>query len=165
MEWLYNNGIATIVISSGEFNNEGRTEFIEGIIENTITKSTEIDRDFRVQKGDYSGGNPIQIGLQMGEIPMNSCRRYFAKGASLRTCAWRRRTGCSTRTYSSARRVTTSVWRAGNRGDLWSGTIQKMMKQGYEVYSGTLVGLPFQTPENLAEDILFLKDLGVDGVE
>ena len=83
MEWLYNNGIATIVISSGEFNNEGRTEFIEGIIENTITKSTEIDHGFRVQKGDYSGGNPIQIGLQMGEIPMNSCRRYFAKGASL----------------------------------------------------------------------------------
>lgn len=57
------------------------------------------------------------------------------------------------------------MWRAGNRGDLWSSTIQKMMKQGYEVYSGTLVGLPFQTPENLAEDILFLKDLGVDGVE
>lgn len=83
MEWLYNNGIATIVISSGEFNNEGRTEFIEGIIENTITKSAEIDRGFRVQKGDYSGGNPIQIGLQMGEIPMNSCRRYFTKGASL----------------------------------------------------------------------------------
>lgn len=46
-----------------------------------------------------------------------------------------------------------------------SSTIQKMMKQGYEVYSGTLVGLPFQTPENLAEDILFLKELGVDGVE
>lgn len=57
------------------------------------------------------------------------------------------------------------MWRAGNWGDLWSSTIQKMMKQGYEVYSGTLVGLPFQTPENLAEDILFLKDLGVDGVE
>ena len=57
------------------------------------------------------------------------------------------------------------MWRAGNRGDLWSSSIQKMMKQGYEVYSGTLVGLPFQTPENLAEDILFLKDLGVDGVE
>ena len=93
MEWLYNNGIGTIVISSGEFNNEGRTEFIEGIIENTISKSTEIDRGFRVQlvalphsqvqKGDYSGGSPIQIGLQMGEIPMNSCRRYFTKGASL----------------------------------------------------------------------------------
>ena len=40
-----------------------------------------------------------------------------------------------------------------------------MMKEGYEVYTGTLVGLPFQTPKNLAEDILFLKELHVDGVE
>ena len=91
MEWLYNKGVGTIVISSGEFNNEGRTEFIETIIENTIQKSREIDRGYRVyivstlslqvKNGDYSGGAPIQIGLQMGEIPMNTCRRYYKKGA------------------------------------------------------------------------------------
>ncbi|KAK8828718.1 hypothetical protein WA577_000199 [Blastocystis sp. JDR] len=155
MEWLYNNGIATIVISSGEFNNEGRTEFIEGIIENTIAKSTEIDRGFRVQKGDYSGGNPIQIGLQMGEIPMNSCRRYFAKGASL----------AYLRMEASDRLLYKDIFIREKGYDERVATIQKMMKQGYEVYSGTLVGLPFQTPENLAEDILFLKDLGVDGVD
>ena len=91
MEWLYNKGVGTIVISSGEFNNEGRTEFIETTLENTIQKSMEIDRRYRVcisgpillqeSKGDYSGGAPIQIGLQMGEIPMTTCRRYFKKGA------------------------------------------------------------------------------------
>ena len=48
MEWLYSNGIGTIVVSSGEFNNEGRTEFIENIIENTVQKSSELDRQFRV---------------------------------------------------------------------------------------------------------------------
>ena len=48
MEWLYNNGIGTIVICSGEFNNEGRTEFIENIIHNTIDKSKEIDKGLRV---------------------------------------------------------------------------------------------------------------------
>lgn len=40
-----------------------------------------------------------------------------------------------------------------------------MMKAGYEVYSGTMVGLPFQTDENLVEDILLMKELGVDGIE
>ena len=35
----------------------------------------------QVQNGDYSGGSPIQIGLEMGEIPMNTCRRYYKKGA------------------------------------------------------------------------------------
>lgn len=49
MEWLYNNGIGSIVIASGEFNNEGRTEFIEGICQNTIDKSKIIDRDLRVR--------------------------------------------------------------------------------------------------------------------
>ena len=34
-----------------------------------------------------------------------------------------------------------------------------------QVYSGTLVGLPFQTDENLVEDILNMKQLGVDGLE
>ena len=48
MEWLYNNGIGTIVICSGEFNNEGRTEFIDNIIHNTIDKSKEIDKGLRV---------------------------------------------------------------------------------------------------------------------
>ena len=51
MEWLYSNGIGTIVVSSGEFNNEGRTEFIENIIENTVQKSSELDRQFRVLSG------------------------------------------------------------------------------------------------------------------
>ena len=40
-----------------------------------------------------------------------------------------------------------------------------MMKMGYEVYSGTIVRLPFQTDENLVEDILGMKELGVDGLE
>lgn len=59
----------------------------------------------------------------------------------------------------------TSEWRECVGGKCDSRNIQKMMKEGYEVYTGTLVGLPFQTPENLAEDILFLKELHVDGVE
>ena len=40
-----------------------------------------------------------------------------------------------------------------------------MMKMGYEVYSGTMIGLPFQTDENLIEDVLMMKELKVDGLE
>ena len=35
------------------------------------------------KKGDFSGGAAIQIGLQMGEIPLNTGRRYFKNGANL----------------------------------------------------------------------------------
>ena len=40
-----------------------------------------------------------------------------------------------------------------------------MMNMGYEVYSGTMIGLPFQTDENLIEDVLMMKELKVDGLE
>ena len=42
-----------------------------------------IYQSIQERQGDHSEGIPIQIGLQMGEIPMNTCRRYHAKGASL----------------------------------------------------------------------------------
>ena len=48
MEWLYNNGIGSIVISSGEFNNEGLTEFMEVICQNTTEKSKTLDKKLRV---------------------------------------------------------------------------------------------------------------------
>lgn len=35
------------------------------------------------KQADFSESQPIQIGLQMGELPMNTCRRYRDKGASL----------------------------------------------------------------------------------
>ena len=93
MEWLYSSGIGTIVISSGEFNNEGRTEFIETIIQNTMEKSRKLDQDLRVivslashlqrSSGDTSGGAAIQVGFQMGEVHFNTAKRYRDKGASL----------------------------------------------------------------------------------
>lgn len=33
---------------------------------------------------------------------------------------------------------------------------------GYKVGTGVMIGLPFQTPENLADDLLFFKRIGVD---
>lgn len=42
--------------------------------------------------------------------------------------------------------------------------LQDLKELGYEVGTGCLVGLPEQTIESLADDILFFKDLGVDMV-
>ena len=40
--------------------------------------------------------------------------------------------------------------------------LQDLKTLGYEVGSGSLVGLPGQTPESLAQDLLFFKNLPVD---
>jgi biotin synthase len=41
-------------------------------------------------------------------------------------------------------------------------TLKSLRKLNYQVGTGVMVGLPFQTIENLAEDILFFKDLDID---
>lgn len=175
MEWLYNHGIGTIVISSGEFNNEGRTEFIETILENTMKKSSEIDRGFRVslppslhsrKRRVTSPAAPrFRSVSRWARFPaiqvVASSRRALARC----TCAWRRLTVSSTRTFSSASEATTRPCGVDFSPFLHSRNLQKMMKMGYEVYSGTMIGLPFQTDENLIEDVLMMKELKVDGLE
>lgn len=37
-----------------------------------------------------------------------------------------------------------------------------LRKTGYQVGTGVMIGLPFQTPEHLADDLLFMKELDID---
>ncbi len=42
--------------------------------------------------------------------------------------------------------------------------LQNIKKIGYQLGTGVMIGLPYQTIENLADDLLFMKDLNVDMV-
>lgn len=42
--------------------------------------------------------------------------------------------------------------------------IRMLQKCGYQTGTGVMIGLPFQTPEDLADDLLFLKSMNVDMV-
>lgn len=42
--------------------------------------------------------------------------------------------------------------------------LELLRKTGYQVGTGVMIGLPFQTPEDLADDLLFIKNLDVDMV-
>jgi biotin synthase len=42
--------------------------------------------------------------------------------------------------------------------------LNTLRKVGYQVGTGVMIGLPFQTVENLAEDIIFIRDFDVDMV-
>lgn len=43
-------------------------------------------------------------------------------------------------------------------------SIENLQKCGYKTGSGIMIGLPFQTRENLADDLLFLKKMDIDMV-
>jgi biotin synthase len=42
--------------------------------------------------------------------------------------------------------------------------LELLRKTGYQVGTGVMIGLPFQTPDDLANDLLFIKNLDVDMV-
>ena len=40
--------------------------------------------------------------------------------------------------------------------------LRDLRKCGYQVGTGVMIGLPFQTAANLADDLLFFKELDID---
>lgn len=175
MEWLYNNGIGTIVICSGEFNNEGRTEFIENIIHNTIDKSKEIDKGLRVwflfvaspagKEGRLLGRCSDPDRSADGRDSIEYWEAILQKRSEPVLPANGGDGPAPLQGRVHSRERIRRAMRVAFCGVLECRNLKKMMKMGYEVYSGTIVGLPFQTDENLVEDILGMKELGVDGLE
>ena len=46
--------------------------------------------------------------------------------------------------------------------DLRINCLKALKKIGYQVGTGVMIGLPFQTIENLADDLIFFRDLDID---
>ena len=89
------------------------------------------------------------ITLSIGELPRESYRRFFEAGAD--------RYLLRHETYDSAHysRLHPASLSASHRQKcLWD-----LKELGYQVGTGFMVGYPYQTAENLADDMLFLKEL------
>ncbi len=89
------------------------------------------------------------ITLSVGERSFESYKALFDAGAD------RYLLRHETADEAHYRRLHPSGLSAGTRQQcLWN-----LKKIGYQVGAGFMVGFPFQTPENLAEDMLFLHEL------
>lgn len=89
------------------------------------------------------------ITLSIGELPRESYRRFFEAGAD--------RYLLRHETYDPAHysRLHPASLSASHRQKcLWD-----LKELGYQVGTGFMVGSPYQTAENLADDMLFLKEL------
>ena len=89
------------------------------------------------------------ITLSIGELPRESYRRFFEAGAD--------RYLLRHETYDSSHysRLHPASLSASHRQKcLWD-----LKELGYQVGTGFMVGSPYQTAENLADDMLFLKEL------
>jgi len=134
------NHFASLVIQSGERNDK---KFVE-TISRLLTKIK-----------DLSGGK-LGITLSMGEQTEETFREWFACGAH----RYLLRIETSSVDLYHKLHPNNIIHSYEKRLE----ALHLLKKTGYQVGTGVMIGLPFQTIENLADDLLFFQKLDVDMV-
>lgn len=133
-------GYGSMVLQSGELMTEKFVGDIERLLKRIHAET----------------GNRLGITLSLGEQTEETFRRWFEAGAkryllriesSNRELYYRLHPNDATHSYEARLE-----------------SLRLLRKTGYQVGSGIMIGLPFQTLDNLADDLLFLKDIDVDMV-
>ncbi len=139
-KYAYENDYASVVLQSGE-----------------LSSPVFIDRVDRLLKGIKKLSNgELGITLSCGEQTEETYRRWFNSGAHRYLL----------RIESSDRELYYKIHPNDELHDFDRRleALAALRRAGYQVGSGIMIGLPFQTVENLADDLLFLKKLDVDMV-
>lgn len=132
------NRFASIVIQSGE---RSDARFVETV--------TNLLHDIK----SLSAGR-LGITLSMGEQSEETYRRWFEAGAH----RYLLRIETSDRELYAKLHPNDAVHDFDARIE----SLMALRRAGYQVGSGVMIGLPFQTVESLANDLLFLKRIDID---
>ncbi|HOZ30637.1 MAG TPA: [FeFe] hydrogenase H-cluster radical SAM maturase HydE [Bacteroidales bacterium] len=137
-KFAYINNYGSVVIQTGELQSEHNTAQIE----------------YQLQQIKKLSDGKLGVTLSCGEQSPETYQRWFEAGA-----------------HRYLLRIETSdkeLYKKLHPNDLlhsWEKRIEclNILKEiGYQVGTGVMIGLPFQTTENLADDLLFMKKLDID---
>jgi len=134
------NNYGSVVIQSGEKTN---AEFVNAI-------------DRILQKIKKLSNGTLGVTLSCGEQTEETYQRWYDSGAH----RYLLRIESSNLDIYNSIHPQDSLHHFGNR----LVALQKLRKIGYQVGSGIMIGLPNQTVEDLADDLLKLKELDIDMV-
>lgn len=139
-KFAYENHYGSMVIQSGE---RSDSEFIA-----TIT------RLLKKIKETFSG--KLGITLSMGEQSEETYKQWFEAGAHRYLL----------RIETSSISLYGKLHPQDKHHDYHQRieALRRLKRTGYQVGTGVMIGLPFQTVEDLADDLLFFKELDVDMV-
>lgn len=135
-KYAYENGYGSLVIQSGEQQSERFTDYICELV-------SEI-KELSSQK--------LGITLSLGEQSESTYQRWFNAGAHRYLL----------RIESSSPQLYSSIHPADHLFDERILCLKYLRSTGYQVGTGVMIGLPGQALDNLAEDLLFLRDFNID---
>lgn len=132
------NNYGSVVLQSGEVSSAAFIKRVENLLKQI--------------KG--LPGDPLGITLSCGEQSRETYRRWFEAGAHRYLL----------RIETSDRVLYKKLHPENSRHDFEKRieSLQWLRETGYQVGSGVMIGLPFQTIESLADDLLFLQKLDID---
>ncbi len=139
-KYALDNKYASIVIQAGE-----RTDAV------FISKITNIVKEIK----ELSNGK-LGITLSLGEQTLDTYKEWYNAGAH----RYLLRIETSNRELYNIIHPENALHNFENRIE----ALHNIRKAGFQLGTGVMIGLPNQTVENLADDLLFLKELDVDMV-
>ncbi len=139
--WCGEQGYGSVVLQSGERNDSSFIDFVEDVI-------------LSIKKGSRTSELPDGVGITLscGEQSEETYKRWFEAGAH----RYLIRIEASDPSLYGALHPQTQPQKP--RIDC----LKNLKKIGYKVGTGVMIGLPGQTIANLADDILFFKEIDAD---
>jgi len=137
-KFAYENRYGSVVLQGGEIKNRKFTERIERLVKGIKELSD----------------NNLGITLSVGEQSPDTYKRWFNAGAHRYLL----------RIESSNKELYYKIHPEDNRHKFEKrlNALHDLKNAGYQVGTGVMIGLPFQTTEDLADDLLFMQDLDID---
>lgn len=137
-KWSYENKYGSLTLQSGERQDEEFISYIEGLV-----------RDIKALSHGELG-----ITLCVGEQTEDTYRRWFEAGAH--------RYLLRIETSNPDLYKTLHPQDGHHEWTVRRDCLKALKRVGYQVGTGDMIGLPGQTIEDLADDILFYRDMDID---
>jgi biotin synthase len=138
--YAYEQKYASIVLQSGEIDTPAFTRRIEVLLK-------------KIQQ-ETNGG--LRITLSSGEQSAETYKRWFESGAQRYLIRIETSNGELYRKIHPADKLHNFSKRRK--------ALDHLKKIGYQTGTGVMIGLPYQTIDDLADDLLFMKEFGIDMV-
>jgi len=139
--WCAAQGYGSVVLQSGERTDDAFTDFIEDVVSQIKQKSVSPILP-----------DGLGITLCVGEQSESIYRRWYEAGAHRYLL----------RIESSTQELFGRIHPENQKLENRKRCLELLKKTGYKTGTGVMIGLPGQTIENLADDILFFKSLDID---
>jgi len=134
--WAYENNYGSLVLQSGERCDKQFVDFVEAVL-------------LQIQD---ACSDKLGITLSLGEQSEDTYARWFAAGARRYLL----------RMETSNKDLYQKLHPPDHSLELRKNCLQILRKVGYQVGTGVMIDLPFQTIDDLVNDIIFFKKMDVD---